>query len=172
MEARLLVASLRLIHILGRIFWVAGVMVNTLFLLPAVRAVGPSAGPVLQFMMQRRRLPIWMNVAMGLTMLSGFGLYGFFASAGGGWARSRMAMVLGLGALFALGAAGIGGALIQPTTRKLAALGQQLQGAGGPPSAAAQEEMKGLQARLSKGLSFVLTFVLLAAAAMAVARYA
>jgi uncharacterized membrane protein len=172
MEARLLIAALRLIHILGGIFWVGGAMVNTLFLLPAVRAVGPSAGPVLQFMMQRRRLPVWMNLAMALTMLSGFGMYGFFASAGGGWARSRMAMLLGLGALFALGAAGVGGALVQPTTRKLAALGQQVQAAGGPPSAVAQEEMKGLQARLARGLSFVLTFLVLSAALMAVARYA
>jgi uncharacterized membrane protein len=171
MEARLLVATLRLIHILGGIFWVGGAMVNTLFLLPSVRAVGPSAAPLLQFMMQKRRLPVWMNVAMALTILSGFWLYGFFASAGGGWARSRMAMVLGLGALFALGAAGVGGALIQPTTRRLAALGQQAQSAGGPPSGATQEEMKGLQARLARGLSVVLTLLVLAAAAMAVARY-
>lgn len=172
MEARLLVAALRLIHILGGIFWVGGAMLNTFFLVPAVRAVGPSANPVLQYMVQKRRLPVWMNVAMALTMLSGFGLYGYFASAGGGWARSRMAMVLGLGALFAFGAAGVAGALIQPTTRKLAALGQQLQSAGGPPSSAAQEEMKGLQARLKGGMTAVLTLLLLAAAAMAVARYA
>jgi uncharacterized membrane protein len=172
MEARLLIAALRLIHILGGIFWVGGAMVNTLFLLPAVRAVGPSAGPVLQFMMQRRKLPVWMNIGAGLTMLSGFGMYGFFASAGGGWARSRMGMVLGLGGLFAVLAAVAAGLLVQPTTRKLAALGQQLQSAGGPPSTATQDEMKGLQARLAQGLAVVLTFLLLAAALMAVARYA
>ena len=170
MDARLLLTFLRLLHILGGIFWVGGAVVNTFFLLPAVRAVGPSAAPVLQFMMQRRKLPVWMNVAAAITVLSGFGMYAFFARAGGGWARSRMAMVLGLGALLALLAAGVAGALVQPTTRKLAALGQQ--SAGGPPSPAAQEEMKGLQARLGRGLTAVASLLLLAAAAMAVARYA
>src|SRR5881409_2902402 len=84
-----LMAVLRLVHILAGIFWVGATLVLSGFLIPAARAVGPSAGPLISELMGRRRLQLWINLAMTLAILAGFALYGIDSKvSGGGFGRS------------------------------------------------------------------------------------
>src|SRR5690242_20946730 len=103
-----LMVVLRLIHILAGIFWVGATIFLAAFLLPAARAVGPSAGAVMTELMQRQRLQRWINIAMTLAILAGFALYGIDSRiSGGGFGRSPAGMTYAVGALLAIVAAGV-----------------------------------------------------------------
>ena len=165
-----LMLLLRLLHILAGTFWVGATLVNAYFLLPSVRAVGPSAAPVMIQIMQQRRMQLWLNVAMSVAILAGLGLFGVHeSSAHGAFSRSRMGMVLLVGAVLAIAAAGVGGAMVQPAGRKLGAIAQRA--GSGPPAADARGEVAALQARVGRGVNIMAVLLLLSAAAMAAARY-
>jgi uncharacterized membrane protein len=164
-----LMALLRLIHILAGIFWLGATLTLAGFLLPAMRS-GQSAAALWRAVMQRHRLRLWINISMILAVLAGFALYGIdSASSNGAFARSTTGKVLGLGALLAIAAAGVMGAMSQPAGRKLAALGERLESGGATAATAAEAEA--LQARISRGLTIASVLLLLCATTMAIARY-
>ena len=172
MNSPTMIIALRLIHILGGIFWVGGMVLATFFLAPALRATGPQAGRVMQELVQRRRLPIYMSAVAGLTILSGLLLYGRLAAlTNGAWAATRVGRTYGVGAAAALLGMAIGFAIVAPAGRKLGALGAQVQASGGPPSSEQASQIAALQSRMGRGNQVVAALLLVAAAAMAVARY-
>jgi uncharacterized membrane protein len=170
-----LMAFLRLLHILAGIFWVGATVVLASFLLPAARTVGPTAGPLITELMRRRRLQLWITVAMTVAILAGFALYGLDSRmSGGGFGRSPMGMTLGVGALLAIVAAGVDGAMGRPTARKLGELAQRMQEAqrgGGPPPADIVAAARPLQEKMGRSLTIVSILLVLSAATMAIARY-
>jgi uncharacterized membrane protein len=165
-----LMALLRLIHILAGIFWLGATLTLAGFLLPAMRT-GSGAAVLWRAVMRRHRLQLWINIAMTLTVLAGFALYGIdSATSGGAFARSATGKVLGLGALLAIAAAGVMGAMSQPAGRKLAGLGERVDEAGATAASVATEA-EALQARVSRGLTIASVLLLLAATTMAIGRY-
>src|SRR5688500_5509174 len=69
MNAELIV--LRLIHIVGGVFWVGSALFTAFFLMPTLMQAGPSAaGPVMGGL-QQRKLMVWLPVVAVLVMLSG-----------------------------------------------------------------------------------------------------
>jgi len=172
MDERTIMILLRLIHIVGGVFWVGSVMMTTAFLFPTVRAMGAQGGRVMQELTGRRRLPVYMNVAAGLTMLSGLVMYGRLAAAtNGGWAGTRVGITLGIGALATILAAIVGGAVVGRIGRTLGKLGESVQAAGGPPSPEQAAQMEALQQRMGRALRVVAALLVIAVACMAVARY-
>ena len=126
---------LRFVHIVGGVFWVGAVFLMVGFIFPTVRETGPAGGRFMQELMERRRLSVFMNSAAGLTMVSGFIMYGrITAATNGAWAGTRAGMTFGLGALATILAAIIGGAVVGRGAARLANLGQAAQAAGGAPS--------------------------------------
>jgi uncharacterized membrane protein len=163
---------LRLIHIVAGVFWVGATLFLAAFLLPSLRGVGPAAGPVMEQVVQVRRLPVWMMSATILAILSGLALYGQ-DSAGfhSAWMHSGPGRVFGLGGLLGILAAGVGMAVNAPTGKRLGALAAEIKLHGGPPSPANLNEMQLLQAKLSRASNLVAILLVLATAAMAIARY-
>ena len=167
-----LMLALRLLHILAGLFWTGAALMMTFFLYPAVRASGPAGGAVMQQLMHVRRLPFYLSIAGTLTVLSGGGMmWHNGAVSGGAWFRTSTAHTLMLGATLAIIAAIIGSTLSKNTAIRIAALASQMQHAGGPPSPTQIAEMGALQLRLSRAMHSVAGLLVLAAAAMAVARY-
>ena len=79
MPAELIV--LRLVHVLGGIFWVGSGLFTAFFLVPALGQAGPgAAGPVMGALQQRRLFTVLPIVAV-LTILSGLRLL-YIASGG------------------------------------------------------------------------------------------
>ena len=78
MIAELLV--LRLVHVIGGIFWVGGMMYSSFFLVPVVRSSPAVAGQVMAGLQKRRLFLILPTVAL-LTIASGIRLL-MIASAG------------------------------------------------------------------------------------------
>lgn len=161
---------LRFIHIVGGVFWVGAVFLMVGFIFPTVRAAGPQGGRFMQEL-QRRRMSVFINAAAGLTMLSGFIMYGrMIAATDGAWGSTRAGMTFGIGGLATVLAAIIGGS-IGRNGKKLAKLGESIQASGGAPSAAQTAEMTALQARMGAAMRVVAVLLLVAVTTMATARY-
>lgn len=166
------VLALRLIHIVCGVIWVGGVLFIAWFLIPTIRGVGPSGGAIMSHMVQVRRLPLVMMAVAILTVLSGLALY-WRDSAGfhGAWMQTGTGIVFSLGALLGLPSVAVGMAVNSPVSRRLGVLAAAAQAKGGPPSAEEAAEMQRLQTRLASASNLVAVLLVLATAAMAVARY-
>jgi uncharacterized membrane protein len=167
-----LMALLRIIHIVAGVFWVGSAIFVAAILLPTLQAVGPSAGPVMEHLVQVRRLPVRLMIAMTLVILSGIALY-WKASNGfqSAWMRSGPGVVLGLGAVLGIASGVLGMATSAPTGRRLAGLTTAIKARGGPPTAEELAEIQRLQARMRGAGQAVAVLLVLATIAMAVARY-
>ena len=162
---------LRLVHILAGIFWVGAIFIIAGFLLPTMRTTGKEGGRFMQHLMQQRRLPIFLAVAMLLTVLSGFTLYGRLVSATqGAWAGTRPGIAYGIGGLAAILGALVGMLVSGSAARRMATIGQRVA-VEGAPSGEQQAEIERLQGQMVLGSRLVAGFLAVAAGAMAVARY-
>src|SRR4051812_2434647 len=170
MDQRTLTIMLRLIHILGGIFWAGAMIVLAGFLIPTVRATGREGGRFMQTLMQQRRLQFYLGLAAALTVLSGVTMYARLAAAThGAWAGSRPGIAYGVGAAAAILAAAAGGGISGSAGRKMLALGQSIGSAA--PSPEQQAELGRLQGRMALGARVAAGLLVVAASAMAVGRY-
>ncbi len=172
MNENVLMVFLRLIHIFGGIFWAGTVFIMAWFLIPSNKATGAAGMVVMQEVMMRRKLTVYLMTAMILTILSGLAMYGRMTMVTHGvWASTTMAKVLGFGALCGIVAGAIGGSVSKRTGLKMAAIGKAIEDSGQPPTDAQRTEIAVLQDKTQKVMGFVAILLVLAVAAMASARY-
>ena len=163
---------LRLIHVVGGVFWVGGALLNFLFIAPALAAAGPAAGPVMAGLRQRRLFVVLPTVAV-LTILSGLRLMmitsnGFEAP----YFESGVGATFALGGAAAIVAFALGLAFGLPAQKRMAVLGPQIAAATDDATrSAAQAEMARLQGRMRIIGPIVTVLLLGAAVSMAIARY-
>lgn len=167
MQAWLLIA--RLIHIVTGVYWVGAVMFIGIFLGPSAEVLGPQAGPVMRELMRRRYFEFTAGIAT-LTILSGLYLvWQDSAHLDPAWFRTPFGQGISTGMAAAIIAYLVAVIGIRPTLYRMSAvMGQLAQGAPSPALIAERDAVQGRMKRLS-----ISTFVLLviAASAMAVARY-
>jgi hypothetical protein len=172
MDDRFLMIALRLFHIVGGVFWVGAVMTLAWFVGPSTGVLGEATGRFFQEIMIRRKLSVWIASAMGLTLLSGLAMYGRYSMvANSHFASSRTGIVLGIGALFAIVAAVIGGSVAGKTAKGIAAISHQIQAAGGRPTDEQKAQIMAMQARQGKASRIAAALLLVTLIAMASARY-
>jgi uncharacterized membrane protein len=171
MDDRMLTLLLRLIHILAGVFWAGSAFMLAGFLVPTVRATGPEGGRFMAHLVARRRLPVFLGIAILLTVLSGLTLYARTAAATHGtWTGTAPGIAYGLGGASAILGAIVGMGISGAAGRRMVAVGQQV-GETGRPSPEQQAEIARLQARMGLGARIAATFIAFAVAAMATARY-
>jgi uncharacterized membrane protein len=166
------VILLRVIHVVGGVFWAGTLLFVALFLEPSVREAGPDGAKVMQGL-TRRNFMVVMPVVAVLTMLAGFGL---LEEASGGfhpdWMGSPIGITFSLGAAIAIVAFVIGVTVVRPATVKLGTLAPQLmQTPEGPAREALQAQVQRLRNRMRIGGRVVAGLLAITAIAMAVARY-
>lgn len=155
-----LLLLMRLLHILGGIFWVGTMMFSTAFLLPAFKDAGPDGAKVGAALAKRRFMVVMPIVAL-VTILSGFWL--FWRVSGGfqeTFMQSHMAKALSFGAACAIVAFIIGIVVVRPAMMQATALAQS-----------DPQRAQVLRVRADVVGRVVTALIGLAAAAMAVARY-
>lgn len=162
---------LRLIHILFGVFWVGAAIFNAVFLIPAVRALGPAGGPVMQEIAGKRKLPIYFLGAGILTVLSGIGLFWHDSRGSNGFMRSGGGMTFAIGGAIALVTILLGIFVVSPTAMRASALGGAIAAGGKPPTPEQAAEMKRLQIKLGKMGALAAVLLTLTTIAMAIARY-
>jgi uncharacterized membrane protein len=162
-----LIWLLRIIHIVGGVFWVGGTLTMTFFMGPTIGATGEAGQKFVGHLMNNLKFSNRMSAAAGLTILAGLILYGLDARAGSAWVRSGFGIGLSIGAGFAL----IGfvfGILIGRTTKAMAQFGAQMQGKPSPDQIAQMQSIRKQQATYSNISAAAL---ILAVVFMAIARY-
>ena len=162
MDNAVVLFLLRAIHIVGGVLWVGGVVVVGLFLLPATQAVGPAAQPMMQFIMGRRKLPVYLMSLGVVTTLGGLLLfYRNVSLTRGVWARSPMGVGISVRAAAAILALIVGMTVSAPAAKKM----------NGPPDSMTPDQRAVLMRRLTLGARLTFFLLLVSALFMATARY-
>lgn len=122
-------------------------------------------------MVNKRKLPLYLAVFSGFTVLGGLFLY--FRQAGGIqlWTGTTEATVFTIGGLAGIIAWAIGGAFIAPGVNKVGAVGAEIKAAGGPPTAALMGRLHAAQERLRMAGTVDIVLVGIAVLCMSTARY-
>lgn len=163
---------LRVVHVLGGIFWVGSMIFNTFFLMPALAAVGPAAGQVMAGLQQRRLFTAIPVVAV-LTILSGLRLM-WITSAGfvDGYLASARGATFAISGVLAVIAFFIGILVLRPAALRAGALGAQLASAATPEARAELgAQLAKLRQRSAQVSTILVWLLLLSAVGMAVGRY-
>jgi hypothetical protein len=153
-----LMLVLRLIHVGGGAMWVGMMAFMVFFLTPAIAEAGPAEGGKLMAALQRQRIMIIMPVIALLTIGSGVWLMLRAYGGPGNLAASRMGMALNVGALAAIVAFLIGIIFMRPAMMRATVTTDPA-------------EAQRLRARGAMLGRLVARLLMLALAAMAVARY-
>jgi uncharacterized membrane protein len=149
---------LRFAHVFFGALWVGMMVMTTFFVGPAVEEAGPEGGKVMAGLMRRRVLMLMPLFAL-ITLISGFWL---FSKLGRGFMATSMGKAFAFGGALALLAFVIGMAAARPAMMRA----QRLAQSGGSPA-----EVQQLRARANVLGRVVAVLLLIALAAMAVARY-
>jgi hypothetical protein len=163
---------LRLLHIMFGVFWAGSALFMGWFVVPTLREIGPDAEKFMQGFVVRRRVPLVMMVSAITTVLSGLALYDrnslHFSNS---WMTSAQGITYGIGGIAAIVVFLIGMIMNAPTAKKMAALGQRMKAAGGPPSAEDVTQMQALQSRMGLSLRLIAALLIITLACMAIGRY-
>lgn len=170
MNAELLV--LRLVHILGGIFWVGSAIFTSFFLIPVIGSSPAVAGQVMAGLQKRRLFTILPIVAF-LTIVSGIRLLAI-ASAGfsSAYFSTSMGRTFAASALAAIVAFLLSLLISRPGFVRVGRLGASL--ATATDEGARQRitaEMQRLSRRVAIANAIVVALLLFSAAGMATARY-
>jgi uncharacterized membrane protein len=162
---------LRLVHVLGGIFWVGSTLLTTFFLIPAMATMGPAAGEVFAAI-QRRKLSAFLLAAALLTVASGLRLLWITS---GGYSPAYFGTAPGFGfataGTMAIVAFLLGMAVSRPAAVRAARLGAAMSTT--PPERRAEvgAQIATLRRRSAVFGTLVAALLVLAAAGMSVARY-
>ncbi|MBL8984201.1 MAG: hypothetical protein JNL26_18590 [Gemmatimonadetes bacterium] len=163
---------LRLVHVLGGMFWVGAVLMTVFFLFKVVADMGPAGGQVTGGLMKHRYFDVLPAIAL-LTVLSGIDL---LRRVSGGFQPAYMGSPIGItysiGALAGLLALAVGVGVGRRMTVKALALGKELAAMpDGPDKAARMAELGTLRARSQMALRVAALLLVIASVCMAIARY-
>jgi uncharacterized membrane protein len=158
---------LRIVHIVGGVYWVGSSMFLTAIFEPVMSAAAPQERSILARVVTSPKWSASVASAGGLTVLAGIILFIMKQSQYGTGTR----IVFGIGGLAGIIALIIGGAVVGRLSKQLGALGAQAASAGGPPSAEIQGQLAATQADLSRWSRINLVVTLIAVISMSIARY-
>lgn len=165
------IVVLRLVHVVGGIFWVGSMMYLTFFLLPAIAELGPTAGQVMAAL-QRRKPFVWLPIVALLTIVSGLRLL-MISSAS--FSASYLATPTGqayLGAgVLAIIALVVGLVVNRPLMGRMMALSASLADADTATRERVGAEIAAVRSRARAAAVLVTWMLVVAAAGMAVGRY-
>jgi len=166
-----LLIVLRLIHIGMGAVWVGMALFTAVLLMPAIQEAGPDGAKVAAGMQRRGLLTILPILALG-TLGSGIWLY-WIASGGfdPGYSGSRTGIAFGVGGALAIVAFALGITTMRPAMMRANRLAQELAQAAPQDRERQAAEIRRLRARGAATSRFVNILLVLALAAMAVARY-
>ena len=163
---------LRLFHIVCGVFWAGATFYLAMFIIPAVKALGPDGGKFMQQLSKTNKLPLIMTLAGTLNVLSGIllmqKLSGNFNM---DWFGTHYGIALSAGGTFALIAWIIGITINRNAVMQMAKMGSEIAKAGAPPTADQQAMLAKLRNTLFTATNVVAVFLLLTVICMSVARY-
>ena len=166
------IIALRLIHILSGIFWVGSGMYANFFLVPALRESPAVMGQVMAGLMRRRVFRV-IEIAAGFTILSGLRLM-WIDSAGfsGSYFDTGTGNTFGIGGAAAIVAAVFNFGVGMPAMRRAGAIASLLAASSdAAEKTRLTQQVDRLRKRAGIAGTLAVSFGIIAASAMAIARY-
>jgi hypothetical protein len=162
---------LRLVHIVGGVFWAGSTFFTEGFMAPMIALSGPEGGRFMERLMTQTRFGVAISLAAILTQLSGLILYWRDSQLSDGWAGSGPGIGFAIGGLAGLLTLIPVFAMLRPAGDRMLELGRQLQAAGGPPSPELLAEMEVQQQRRTMGGRISALLLIISVIFMAIAPY-
>lgn len=166
-----LLLVLRVIHILGGVFWAGSSFLMTGFIEPTVRAAGDDGRRFMQRFNATSRFSTLIAAAAGLTVLAGLWLMWIVSGGSEAFFQTGRGLGLTIGMLAGIIAFILGFVMQNRPLRLMAAIGGVVAAAGGPPSAAQSAEIERLMGTVRLGGRLVAVLLLVSVVTMATARY-
>ena len=164
----------RSFHILAGVLWVGAAFLFVGFIGPAAAEVGPSAGPLLAAVVEKRKVAKVITVLGVVNVTAGWILWlknmSQYPSLGD-WVTSRFGLVLTIGGVLATISAFVGSIGVGMNVERVVALGGEIAASGGSPTPEQQSRMDQLAKALERHGKTDLLLLVLAVLAMATARY-
>ena len=162
---------LRIIHVVGGIFWLGSSLFIGAFLMPSLAEVGPAGGAVMAQLAKRKLLVVIPTVAI-LTMLAGLRLLSINSSGfGAGYFATHAGKAYGAGGTLAILAFITFMSTSHQAILKSLRLGPQIAQAPEAEKAALMGQLNAIRARGAKFGAISGMMLLLAAILMAIGRY-
>ena len=165
------VIVLRIIHILGGVFWAGASFALVGFVSPAAAQAGPAGGQFMQRLVLGTRWRFVISAAAGLAVLTGLLLY--WRASGGlrpEWLSTGTGIAFTIGGLAGVTAM-VFGFQVGNSSSQLAELGQRIGSAGRPPSPEDAARLAALQARLQSLGTVTAALLVITLLGMSTARY-
>lgn len=165
------ILTLRLIHVVGGMFWVGSMLFLTLFLVPALAGNGAAFGQVMGGL-QRRRLMTYLPVVALLVILTGLRLI-WIASSGfaNGYLRTPQGGTYAAAGAITIVAFLIGVTVARPAAQRAGQLAASLPGAPEQDREGISRQVARFRQRNATASLVTMVLLLLGSAGMAVARY-
>lgn len=163
-----LVLVLRLVHIVGGVFWAGTAFFLAGFLGPSVAATAPDGSKVMGHLLARTRFNTAIGLAATLTAVSGVIL--FVIVSGNlqmAWITTAAGLALSIGAVAGLLGFFHGMTAILPTSLRTASLVREIAASGGPPSPEQSAQLGALAAKSSRNSRIVAYLLVIAVLGMA-----
>ena len=163
-----LLIVLRILHVLGGVFWVGAALAMNLFINPSLRATAEAGQKVTAHLITQTKFAAALVVSSATTVLAGTWLYwidsnGFFY----GWMNTATGVAFGVGGLFAFVGWGTGFVL----SRTGAAMGKLAGQIRGAPTPDQQAQLAVLGRRQVNFSTINLASLTIATVLMAMARF-
>jgi hypothetical protein len=159
---------LRLIHIVGGMYWFGVVLAMYFFIAPSVAATGDSGQQFMKYLGGKSGFSnsiLWAALSAGIA-----GAWLYWLDSNGlqsDWMKSSSGSLFGIGGLFGALALTFG-IIVNRTTAALGKLGAQIQG---KPTAEQMAQMQMLQKRNGMLLKYTAYTLIVSAVCMALARF-
>ena len=161
----------RLFHVISAVLWVGGFAMLVFFILPSIRASGPSGGQVMRTVLTKTRLVAYFPWVGGFTVLSGLAMFWRDTTISqSNWAASASGMTFSIGGLAGLIALIVGGIMVGRSIGQLRQIALASDPSA-PPSPEQAARIAQLQARADLGNRIVGPLLAIAVITMAIARY-
>jgi uncharacterized membrane protein len=148
-EMNNLMLVLRLIHVLGGVFWAGGALVMTFFIIPSIGATAEAGQKVMGHLLTQTKVSLTMTIASISSVAAGAILY-WIDSDGltNGWMTAGPGIGFAIGGFFGLVALGAG--LMVPRVGKaMGMLAAQIKGVPSPEQQAQLAILRKRQATVS-----------------------
>jgi hypothetical protein len=145
----LVLTLLRVMHIVGGVFWAGAAMTLYGFVVPTAAATRPESSRFMQHLAGASGLSAWMTIAAIVTTVAGLALASPLGGAvGPGFMHTPRGIALALGMLLGLGAFLEGMFVTMPAANGLGELGRAAAANGGKLDAGQSARLEALRTRM------------------------